>query len=141
MQRPKSIEEINSVYELGYYTFLKYNGQLPLTLMASIKSIIKKASNKKQRYLLGGNAYLDYKKYSEQIKYGDFSNFNGLLDYIFPGMFNLEQKKEASLLEYLVKEDEISTEDLICAKIAKDYFSIKEFKKFLYGKNFQSRKN
>jgi hypothetical protein len=98
MKYPKSIEEISSVYELDYYTFLKYDEQFPLTLMASIKSIIKKASERKQRELFGNNSYLDYKNYLEQTKNNNFKNFYGLLEYIFPGMFNLEQKTESSSL-------------------------------------------
>ncbi len=141
MQPPKSIEDIESVYEIGYYAFLKYGESLPLTLMAAIKSIMTNASEYKQKELLGIEAYKDYKKYSNEVEKDKFDNFYGLLDYIFPGNFNLKKEKESSLLEYLVKEDEILPEDLICARISKDYFSIKDFNEYIYQKNFENKKN
>jgi hypothetical protein len=56
-------------------------------------------------------------------------------------MFNLPQEKESSLLEYMVKENEIPSQDLICAKLAKDHFSIKEFKEYIYNKELEQNKN
>ncbi len=128
---PKSIEEIQSIYQLGYYIKEKYQGELKPSLIAAIESVIKKASNKKQIEILGNEAHMDYIKYKKELRKNEFKKFTKTLEYMFPGDFDLIEEDKSGLLKTLVEDKELTKETIIAVNLMEKHFSTQYFEYFI----------
>lgn len=127
---PKSIEDIVSVYQLGYYTLNMHGGEPKYSLVAAVESVIKHASEKKKVELLGEKGYSDYVFYQDKMQKKEYSNFVDVLEYFFPSEL-YGQINQLGILEELLEEKTLNPVTLIAAGITKKNFSLEYFNLFI----------